>query len=375
MKENDLQWALELSEKIKAKEKIVVERSQHKFVPYCAKDGIWEARGAYEWTAGFWGGIMWQLYYSTKDIMYKEIAENLERKMDETILNSRFMNHDSGFRWLPTSFANYLLTGSEASFNRFHLVADSLCGRFNPVGRFIRAWENDLGPEEDRSGWAIIDCMMNLPLLYRAYEEMKDPRYLHIARMHADTTMKYFVREDGSVCHIVAFDPMTGEFQCSYGGQGYAEGSSWTRGQSWALYGFVLSYMHTGEDRYLKTAEKVADYFISCIPADGLIPVDFCQPDECEWEDSTAAAIAACGLLELRKYVGTESAERYYDNAIFLLKTLADCRCNWKSRQDNLLENCSGAYWDRQHNIPLMYADYFFIEAIWKLTGEDVFFW
>ena len=136
------------------------------------KDPTW-------WTNGFWGGILWQLYHATGKELYRETAEELEDKLDQCLMNHKGMDHDSGFRWLPTSVVNYRLTGNERSYNRARLAADNMAGRFNPAGHFIRAW-NDWG-DGQKTGWAIIDCMMNLPLLYWAYEQIEDPRYLQIA--------------------------------------------------------------------------------------------------------------------------------------------------------------------------------------------------
>ena len=123
------------------------------------------------------------------------------------------------------------------------LAAGNMAGRFNLAGNFIRAWNN--WDDVDRRGFAIIDCMMNLPLLYWASEETTDPRFKMMAVAHADTAMKTFVREDGSVNHIVVFDPFTGKMVENLGGQGDGEGSAWTRGQSWRIYGFSLSHGYT----------------------------------------------------------------------------------------------------------------------------------
>ena len=216
---------------------------------------------------------------------------------------------------------------------------------------------------------------MNLPLLYWAYDQTGDPRYYHIATKHADTAIKAFIREDGSARHIVEFDPVTGDINRSYGGQGYAKGSSWTRGQSWALYGFTLSFLHTKKERYLDTAEKVADYFISCIPESGLIPVDFRQPSDCSWEDDIAASVAACGLIELSKVAKEWKKKTYLDAAVRMLKALDEKSCNYDIKTDYLLERCTAAYGDEKHNFPIVYGDYYYIEAIWKLTGEELFIW
>ena len=152
-------------------------------------------------------------------------------------------------------------------------------------------------------------------------------------------------------------------------------GSAWTRGQSWALYGFTLSYLHTGKQEYLETAKRVADYVVSQIPETGFIPVDFDQPKDILWEDSTAAAIFACGLLELEKLAEGEAKERYYQSALHLLHTLAEKRCNWDSNADQLVEKCSAAYHDKNHDFTIIYGDYYFTEAILKLAEKDIMLW
>lgn len=378
---DEKKWAQETAEKIKRKMRLVAERNRHK-IPYTTENGVfddWSGDRICWWTNGFWGGIMWQLYHATKDELYREIALENEEKLDVNLMTAEGMNHDSGFRWLPTAVADYRVTGNKASFNRGLLAANDLAGRFNPAGQFIRAW-NDSG-DGSKAGWAIIDCMMNLPLLYWAYEETCDPRYLHIATLHADTAAKYFIREDGSANHIVAFDPVTGAFSDTFGGQGYAKGSSWTRGQAWALYGFILSYLHTRNETYLNTAKKVANYFIANTPENGLIPVDFRQPADCTLEDSTASAIAACGLLEIARALeekgelGATESRIYHSAALKLLTALSEKRCNWDDGCDHLLEKCTAAFHDKTHEFAIIYGDYYFIEAVWKLTGEELFIW
>ncbi len=360
----------------KMRKVMAVERD---FIPYTTGadgrycPGWWDTGW---WTNGFWGGIGWQLYHGTGEEVFRKEAIRTEEKMDAAFLNSGSMDHDSGFRWLPISRARYQTEQNPQSRNRLILAADNLCGRFNPVGKFIRAW-NDL-PGESRAGIVIIDCMMNLPLLYWAYEETGDHRYLHIAKAHAETAMKYFIREDGSSCHIISMDPEFGGFIDSIGGQGYGHGSSWTRGQTWALYGFALSYQHTGDVRFLETSRKVADYFISCIPDSGLIPVDFRQPAEPAWEDSSAAAIAACGFLQLARLLEDKDAEgagQYYDTALFLLKTLTEKRCDFTDATENIVQKCTAAYHDREHEFALVYADYYYIEALAKLLDKELFIW
>lgn len=368
-------WIQEASEKIKSKLKITADRNRNK-IPYSSSEGVfddWTDKNICWWTNGFWGGILNQLYHATNDEMYHTIALENEKKLDKNLMTAQGMDHDSGFKWLPTAIANYKMTGSAESKNRGITAANDLAGRFNPVGKYIRAW-NDRGNGEN-AGVAIIDCMMNLPLLYWAYEEIHDPRFYHIAAAHADTAQKYFIREDGSVNHIVVFDASTGEFIETRGGQGCCVGSSWTRGQAWALYGFVLSYLHTKNESYLNTAKKVAHYFISNIPENGLIPVDFRQPEDCALEDSTAAAIAACGLIEIAKLLEGREKDLYMRNALKLIETLYKKRSNWDDSCDYIIEKCTAAFHDKEHEFSIIYGDYYFIEAIFKLTGEELFIW
>ena len=379
LNEKEQAWALETLDRVARKLEKVAERSKDK-IPYTTVHGVHDDRSGEEaigwWTNGFWGGMMWQLYHATSEPVYLENALRTEIKLDENLMNRQGMDHDSGFKWLPTAVAHYRVTGDMASRNRALLAADNLASRFNPVGKFIRAWNNWDGNEDGSfAGRAIIDCMMNLPLLYWAGDELHDPRFCHIAKMHADTAIKNFIREDGSAKHIIEFDAETGEYLHSVGGQGYGHGSSWTRGQAWAVYGFMLSYIHTKEERYLATAKKVADYFIANIPDSKLIPVDFRQPPMPAYEDSTAAAIVSCGLLELAKCVPEEERTTYEDAALEMLKALADKRCSWDENVDNLLEKCTAAYHDADHEFSIIYGDYYFIEAIWKLMGKELFIW
>lgn len=376
-------WAETVAGKILEKEKKVAERNRGK-IPYLTAEHSFtdqSGEGIGWWTNGFWGGMMWQLWNATKEEVYRENAISTEEKMDAVFLNYNWMDHDAGFRWLPTAVANYRLTRNAASKNRGLLAAANLAGRFNRNGNFIRAW-NDWGDGRDTTGWAIIDCMMNLPLLYWASDALGDPRFREIAVAHADTCRKHFIREDGSVCHIIGFDPVTGCFDREYGGQGMGVGSSWTRGQGWALYGFALNYLHTGDERFLETVTRVAERFITRIPESGLLPVDFDQAENVTWQDGTAATIAACGLLTLAEILeGKQNdaidakAREYREAALRLLHALDEKACDYNPAHDELLTRCSVAYHDDRHDMPILYGDYYYIEAIWKLTGREVFLW
>lgn len=377
-------WAGETLEKVRTKMAWVSEKNRNK-IPYTTdKTGSYDDRsdegvswnpddGLNWWTNGFWGGIMWLLYRDTGEEKYAVIAKISEKKLEKCFTTFSGLHHDVGFMYLPTSVVNYRLTGDEEARRNAMHAANLLAGRFNPVGRFIRAW-NECG-DKDVRGWAIIDCMLNISLLYWASQESGDPRFYQIAVMHADTALKNFIRADGSVCHIVEFDPQTGERIKSHGGQGYGHGSSWTRGQGWAVYGFANSYAHTGQRKYLDAAKQVAHYCIANLREDGIVPVDFRQPPNPAWEDSCGACIIASGLLEVARFVPENERELYIRPAVRILKAIAQTRADWSRDYDAIVRNCTAEYHSEKHHFPMVYADYFFIEALYKLCGQENIIW
>ena len=377
-------WARAQLEKARGKMAWVSEKNRQR-IPYTTdENGDYDDRadesrewnrddGLNWWTNGFWGGMMWLLYQDTKDPGYMEIARFSERKLEKCFQGFYGLHHDVGFMFQPTAVADWRLTGDgDARRMAMHAV-NLLAGRFNPVGRFIRAW-NEVG-DSDTRGWAIIDCMFNISLLYWASEESGDPRFRQIAMLHADTVQEHFIRSDGSVCHIVEFDPESGRMVRSHGGQGFGEGSSWTRGQGWALYGFANSFAHTGKREYLETARKVAAYCIANIPENGIIPVDFRQPEDVEWEDSCGACVIAGGLLELARFQPEGEREALVEPAFRILKAIAGSRADWTRDCDAIVQNCSASYHDARHHFTMVYADYFFLEALYQLSGADIRMW
>jgi unsaturated chondroitin disaccharide hydrolase len=237
------------------------------------------------WTNGFWGGLLWLLYDQTGDARYRQYAIGLEERLDSVIEGFDLLSHDMGFMWMLTSGAHYRRFRSPEALLRLKKTASHLAGRFNPAGDFLRAWKR-----KGLEGWAIIDCMMNLPLLYYVSELEKDPRFANVARAHADMALREFQRPDGSVYHIVTFDPVTGKRTGQQTGQGYSETSSWSRGTGWAIYGFALSAKYTGEKKYLNAAVRSARFFMDHLPADGVPRADLLAPlddPECDIDSST----------------------------------------------------------------------------------------
>lgn len=377
--EQNQAWIDETWQKLDDKLSRVAVKSRYK-IPYTTKNGehndCSKGKGILTWTNGFWGGLMWQMYVGTGKECYKLTAEQVEKTLDNAFSYMDSWHHDVGFMWHITSGVNYRLTGNVASKNRNLISAMSLMSRYNVDGEFIRCW-NGTWHGEDVSGWSIIDCMMNIPILYWASNEIGDTRFAKVAMRHADMSMRDHVRADGSVNHIVMHD--TNKPNTVLGvraGQGYSETSCWSRGASWALYGFTLSYIHTKEDRYLQTAKKVAEYFIKETEKTAWLPrLDFRQPEEPLYYDSTAGAIASCGLIELAKNVDNESEkEKYLSVALHILKAMEKSWCNWSENEDSILQMGSLMYEKEQH-MPIIYGDYFFAEAVLKLKGTDFLAW
>ena len=348
-----------------------VPAAEKGILPYKSEDGAWIPSpfdGNSWWTGGFWPGLMWQLYAAAADPFFLEEARRAEALLTAEFRSFRYLNHDVGFMYLLSCGADWKLTGDEqARWDTLH-AASLLLGRLNPAG-FIRAWNG-----ENQLGYAIIDCMMNLSLLFWATRETGDPRFAHAARIHADTTLREFLRPDGSVSHIVEFDPENGKRIRELPGQGYALGTSWSRGQAWGLYGFTLAWLNTEDPRYLEAARRIADYFIAHIRPDGLTDCDFLQPKAPERLDNIAGAVAACGLLELSKATGDD---RFRMAALRLVDGLLTHCCDWTDRHLGLLTHCTASYHDdgagRHTNIT--YGDYFLVEALAKINGTDPMLW
>ena len=364
------EWVRKAAEKLDSKMSFAIGKAREvSYMPYSTENGQWKEVNIGWWTNGFWPATMWQMFMMTGREIYREEAVRAEGMLDSALKNFKHLSHDVGFMWLIQSGVRYAIEKNPESYDRTLFAANMLAGRFNPCG-FIRAWNG-----EGREGWAIVDCMMNLPLLYWASEITGDPRFRLIAMKHADTSMEYFVRPDGSCNHIIIFDPVTGEYLDNPGGQGCESGSSWSRGQAWALYGFVLSYLHTGKQAYLDTAKRVAHYFISQC-ADGVPRCDFRQPELPDVRDNAAGNIAASGLLELSRNVPESEGRVYYDAAMHILMEQERICADWTENTPAVFTKCTSAYHDLPgRHMQMNYADFFFTEAVGKLRGEKMLAW
>ncbi len=343
-------------------------------IPYIPENGRYRDMGEeniHWWTNGFWPGMLWQMYHATGEELYKDTARGVEKRLDQALNHYSGLNHDVGFMWLHASVADYRLTGDEEAKERGLKAAGVLAGRYNLAGQYFCAWNGN------QPGLMIIDCLMNTPLLFWATKETEDPRFALMAERHTNTALQYIMREDGSCNHIVVLDPLTGEFVDNPGGQGYEQGSSWSRGQAWALYGFWLAYHYTGKKQYLDASKRVAHYFLANAAATDYVPLlDFRAPLEPVYYDTTAGAIAACGLLALAETVEEYEKNLYYTGAIKLLQAIEEKHCNWNPEEDSIVDFGSAKYHrESDREVPIIYGDYFFIEGILRLLDKSFLIW
>ncbi|MCL2416209.1 MAG: glycoside hydrolase family 88 protein [Defluviitaleaceae bacterium] len=348
-------------------------------IPYIPQNGRYPdlaERGLSWWCNGFFAGMLWQLYNANKNPIFREKAEGIENRLDEAFHDFVGLHHDVGFMWLHTAVANYRLTGNEQSKKRGLHAANLLAGRFNHHAGFINAWNNE------RTGWMIIDTMMNLPLLYWAKETANLPHYGFIATAHAYQASHFLLRPDGSCNHIIILDqgydktPYRDNPNETPAGQGYASGSSWTRGAAWSVYGFALSYLHSKDTRFLNCAKTAAHYFIANLDQNLIPPIDFRQPKEPRVFDTTAGLIAACGFLEIAKHVGENEKDLYFETARNIVLATEKQWADWNHDNDGIIGGGSEAYNKPEtYHVPIIYGDYFFTEAVLRILEKDFLIW
>jgi unsaturated chondroitin disaccharide hydrolase len=265
-----------------------------RYPAWTGPDGMWTTTGSKAWTSGFFPGTLWLAYGATGDTGLRAEAEKrlggLEAQKRDTSGN------DQGFKILG-SFGNAArLTGDDEYRRVVVRAARPLASRFVPVIGATRSWGGRSSPEVR----VIVDNLMNLELLFWASKHGGDPAWFAIAQSHALRTMRDHVRSDGSTYHVVDYGPATGAVERKGTRQGRARDTTWSRGQAWAVYGFTMAYRETGDRRLLAAARRVSDWFLDHLPPDRVPYWDFDAPGIPDApRDSSAAAIAASGLLEL----------------------------------------------------------------------------
>ena len=335
-----------------------------------------------EWTTGFCTGEYWLAWEHTHDDAFKKAAlcqvdsflQRIENKIDVD-------HHDMGFLYVPSCVAAYKLTGSETAKKAALLAADQLCSRFQEKGQFLQAW-GALGAKENYR--LIIDCLLNVPLLYWAGEVTGNPRYREIALAHTATSMANLVRPDHSTYHTYFFDPETGAPVRGSTQQGYRDGSAWARGQAWGVYGMALAYFYTRDTKCIELFREVTDYFIARLPEDSIPYWDLTFIDGDEPRDSSAAAIAACGMLAMAPHLEEKEAAHYRAVAEQLAAALVEhCAVRDPAVSNGLLLHGVYAKNSPYNPIPAdrgvdecnTWGDYFYMELLTRLTTDWKMYW
>ena len=326
------------------------------------------------WNTGFWTGILWHAYELTGDEKYKTVANGQIPSYFYRIENKIGVNHhDMGFVFTPSCVAAYKLTGNVQGMEAALLAAEHLITRYHETGEFIQAW-GSVGADDNYR--LIVDCLLNIPLLYWASEVTGDQKYRDIAYKHFSTTVSVCYREDGSTYHTYYFDKVTGLPIKGVTAQGASDDSTWSRGQAWGMYGPLLTYIYEEDQRALDTFVCAANYYLSYLPEDYVAYWDLSFTDGSdEPRDSSSAAIAVCAMLEAIKHMDeSDPQRRVYVNACNrIMNSLIDNYITKDVPEANGLL-LHGTY-SKPGNVGIdemnIWGDYFYMEALHRMLDPD----
>lgn len=325
----------------------------------------WNKVNVFDWTSGFWPGVLWLAYEASGDhtilVSAKKFTEPLRK-----VLSVPVDNHDLGFM-LYLSFGNgYLMTKDSVYHDLLLTAADSLATLYNPKVGTILSWP----AMRQKMNWphnTIIDNLINLELLFWASKNGGSQNLYDMAVKHAETCMHTLIRPDYTTFHVAVFDTVDGHFIKGVTHQGYSDSSMWARGQAWGIYGYTMCYRETAKLAFLETAQKLADVFISHLPKDGIPYWDFDDSSiPNSPKDASAAAVAASGMLELSGLVKNETAKAKYKNAaISLLSKLSTAEyLSGEKNQAFLLHSTGHKPNGSEIDASIIYADYYYLEAL-----------
>jgi rhamnogalacturonyl hydrolase YesR len=323
-----------------------------------------------DWTSGFYVGNLWQIYELTNNLDYKELAKKWTAFIEKEKYNDK--THDMGFK-VFSSFGQGLKQDQNNQKYKDIIVksAQTLSSRYNDTVGSIRSWDFN---KEKWSFPVIIDNMMNLELLFEATKISEDSSFHKIAVKHANTTLKNHFREDNSCFHVLDYNPENGAIRTKVTHQGFSDDSAWSRGQSWAIYGFTMAYRYTKDQKYLNQAKATAAFFLNHknLPEDGIPYWDFDAPNiPNEPRDVSAGAIVASALIELYTYTKDETYINYSKKFLKNVQT-----SNYILSSDieaPFILNHSSGDWSKRAEMdePIVYGDYYFLETLIRLKSQE----
>ncbi|MBR4756620.1 MAG: glycoside hydrolase family 88 protein [Bacteroidales bacterium] len=319
------------------------------------------------WVSGFFPGVLWMLYEQTGQEDFKKYAEIYTDRVEPA--KKMTSTHDLGFMLMSSFGQGYRITGNPHYLEVIHEGADSLLTRWNPSLGVMQSWK-------ENSRWkfpVIIDNMMNLEMLCFCTKQFEDSHYEEIAKTHANTTIKNHFREDNSTWHVVSYDPEAGGVQVKNTAQGYSDDSAWARGQSWGLYGYTMMYRETKDETFLEQAKKIARFLVNHpnLPEDKIPCWDYNAPGAPDTQrDASSGAIMASALIELSQLDPGKESSTWLDVAIQQLRTLSTPEYLAEPGENGgfILKHSVGSLpGNSEVDVPLTYADYYFIEALLRL--------
>lgn len=340
-------------------------------------DDKYELEPNNEWTSGFWVGMLWLASEVSSKEVFLETAKTYTEQLINRLENNKDLeHHDIGFIYTLSTLAGWDVLQKEEYKEKSIQAADRLMKRYREKTGIIQAW----GPigDKDEGGMIIVDCLMNMPLLFQAAEITGEEKYKEVAISFIEKARKYLIRGDDSSYHTFFFNQETGEPEGGSTAQGYSKGSTWTRGQAWAIYGFALAYKYTANEKYLTTSLRTGKYFIENLPENFVAHWDFDAPiDEDIKPDSSASAIAACGFHELLNFLDEGSAEYTEINNAFE-KTMESLISDYTTEEkaEGLLDH--GSYSVKDDNAPdnyVIWGDYFYFEALMRTSNNHKTYW
>jgi rhamnogalacturonyl hydrolase YesR len=346
-----------------------------KFPAPSSVGGLYAPIDNIEWTNGFWTGMLWLAYEVTGEARYRDAAQgqvaSFKRRLDQRI---NVDHHDLGFLYTLSCVSAYKLTGDNEAKQTALEAAELLLQRYLPSAGVIQAW-GDLSDPAQR-GRMIIDCNLNLPLLYWAAEITGKPQFHQAADSHIARAATHIVRSDASTFHTFYMDAQTGAPLHGKTHQGFSDHSCWARGQAWGLYGFPLVYRYSAAPALIDLAKKLANYFLNRAPQDSVCYWDLCFTSGAQEKDSSAAAIAACGLLETAKSLPPSERDPYEAAAWAIIKSLSRHYLADSAGANGILKHAVYHMPNRVGvNESCLWGDYFYFEALVRLTRDWRPYW
>lgn len=342
------------------------------FPSHNSTDNVYEAvANTSGWNQGFWTGILWHAYELTGDENYKNVATSQISSFYYRIQDKVGVeHHDMGFLYIPSCLAAYKITGNQMAKRAAVMAAKNLAERYRENGRYIQA-SGKVGANQRM----IVDTLLNIPILHWASEETGDKKYSEIACNHYETTLSVCFREDGSTYQACFFDKNTGEPLQKGTSQGAGDETTWSRGQSWAIYGSALAYKYTRDEAALSAFKSSLDYYLKNLPEDYVAYWDLSFTGGDEPRDSSSAAIAVCGILEGIQYLSESDPDkaRYIEAAKNIMNSLIDNYTTKNIPEANGLL-LHGTY-NNRGNVGVdemnIWGDYFYMEALHRMLDAE----